>query len=787
MGHMTTAELPKLVGTRVKRREDPRLITGNATYCDDVKLPGMLFMGVLRSPYGSARITRLDTTKAKSLRSVIDVITGADIRALTGPVPIGGSLPGQKDTIRWPLATDRVRHVGEPVAAVVARDRYTAEDALAAIEADYEPLPAVVDVEQAFADGAPKVHDEFENNVAYYSPVSAGDVEQAFKDAEVTISQRMVEQRLAPVPMETRAVVAQYNKGDGTLTVWNSTQAPHLLKSILSALMNIPEHKVRVIAPEVGGGFGCKVNVYPEDLLACGLSVKTGRPVKWIETRSEAMMATIHGRDHVAYVELAARNDGTVTGMRIKILAAMGAYEQLFTSMVPTLSGLMVTGCYKIPNVLCEIYGVFTNTTPTAAYRGAGRPEATYYIERAMDILAGKLGMDPIDLRRKNFPSADAFPFNTASGLAYDSGDYDKALDRALEVAGYSALRGKQSEERAAGGKTLTGIGVSTWVEICGMGPSVAVPGGGWEMGGVRVERSGTVTVHTGASPHGQGQETTFAQIVADELGVPIENITVLHGDTAIITHGVGTFGSRGLAVGGAALVMSIEKVKDKARRFAAHLMDANYDDLVYERGGAFVRGSPDRGMTLAQISDAAWGAVNLPPGEEPGLQATSFFEPSNFTFPFGTHIAVVEIDRETGAVKLARYIGVDDCGRILSPLLVAGQLHGGIAQGVAQALSEEVVYDSDGQLLTGTLMDYAIPTAEMFPRFELDHTETPTPVNPLGAKGVGEAGTIASTPAVMNAVVDALQPFGITHLDMMVKPERVWELIQQSEKGGPR
>jgi carbon-monoxide dehydrogenase large subunit len=781
---MTTVEIPKLVGTRVKRREDPRLITGNATYCDDVKLPGMLFMAVLRSPYGHARITKLDASAARSMRGVVDVVTGVEIKSVTGPVPIGGSLPGQKDTIRWPLAIDEVRHVGEPVAVVVAGDRYLARDAAEAIEVDYEPLPAVVDVEQAFADGSPKVHAEFENNIAYYSPVSTGDIERAFESAEVRISRRMVEQRLAPVPMETRAVIAHFNKGEGSLTMWNSTQAPHLLKSILSALTNVSEQKVRVIAPEVGGGFGCKVNVYPEDLLAAGLAMKTGRPVKWIETRSEAMMATIHGRDHVAYVELAAKRDGTLTGMRIKILAAMGAYEQLFTSLVPTLSGLMISGCYKIPNLLCEIYGVFTNTTPTAAYRGAGRPEATYYIERAMDVLADELEMDPAELRRKNFPRANEFPFNTATGLAYDSGDYDKTLDKALGIAGYPAIRERQRQERTGQSRTMTGIGLSTWVEICGFGPSVAVPGGGWEMGEVQVERSGAVTIHTGASPHGQGQETTFAQIAADELGVSIENVTVIHGDTAMVAHGVGTFGSRGLAVGGAALVMSIDKVKDKAKRFAAHLMDANIDDLVYERGGVYVQGSPDRGMSLPQISEAAWAAASLPPGEEPGLQAISFFEPSNFTFPFGAHIAVVEIDKDTGKIRLVRYIGVDDCGHIISPLLVAGQLHGGIAQGVAQVLSEEVVYDSDGQLLTGTLMDYAIPTAEMFPRFELDNTETPTPVNPLGAKGVGEAGTIASSPAVVNAVVDALKPLGVRHIDMLVKPEMVWNLIRQSETG---
>jgi len=781
---MTTAQIPKLVGARVMRREDPRLITGKATYCDDVKLPGLVFMAVLRSPYAHARIRRFDASEARALPGVIAVMTGAEIKDLSGPVPIGGPQPGQKDTVRWALAGETVHHVGDPVAAVLATDRYLARDAVDLIEVDYEQLPAVVDVEKAFAAGAPRVHEEFENNIAFYSPTSAGDAEQAFKEAEVTISQRIVEQRLAPVPMETRAIVASFNKGDGTLTVWNSTQVPHLLRTLLAATIKIPEHKIRVIAPEVGGAFGCKANCYPEDVIACALSISTGLPVKWIEGRSEAMSATIHGRDHVAFVDLAAKKDGTLTGMKLKILAAMGGYEQLFTSMVPTLSALMLTGCYKIPNAFCEVYGVFTNNTPTAAYRGAGRPEATHYIERAMDILAAKLDMDPIELRRKNFPRPEEFPFTTASGLVYDSGNYDKALDRALEIAGYAELRRQQQEERAGNGTILTGIGVSTWVEICGMGPSIALPGGGWETSMVRVERTGTVTVHTGTSPHGQGEETTFAQIVADELGVAIDDVSVLHGDTAVVSSGVGTFGSRGLAVGGAALMMSLGKVKDKAKRLAAHAMDANPDDLVYADGRISVKGSPDRGMTLAEISDVAHNAVNLPPGEEPGLQAQSFFEPSNFTFPFGTHIAVVEIDKDTGRIRLARYVAVDDCGTIISPLLVAGQLHGGIAQGVAQALWEEVVYDEDGQLTTGTLMDYAVPTAELFPRFELDHTETPTPVNPLGAKGVGEAGTIAASPAIVNAVVDALSPYGITHIDMMIKPQTVWQILSRGVSG---
>ncbi len=784
---MTTVQFPKLIGARVKRREDPRLITGNATYVDDVKLPGMQWMTVVRSPYAHARIQRIDTAKARALPGVVDVITAAEVKELSEPVPIGLPLPGQQNTIRWALAEGRVRHVGEPVVAILSTDRYIGADAASLVEIDYEPLPAVVDVEEALKDGAPKVYEDFPDNVAYRSPVNAGDAVAAFGNAEVTISQRIVQQRLAPVPMEARGVVAQYNRGDGTLTVWNSTQVPHLLRTLLAATLRIPEQKIRVIAPEVGGGFGCKANFYPEDALACVLSLRAGRPVKWIETRAEGMAATIHGRDHVAYIDLAARRDGTVTGMKLRVLAAMGAYEQLFTSMVPTLTGLMMTGCYKIPNIGAEIVGVFTNTTPTAAYRGAGRPEATYYIERAMDILAAEIGMDPVEIRRRNFIGANEFPFQTATGLAYDSGDYEKTLDRALEIAGYANLRGQQERERSANARVRTGLGISTWVEICGMGPSVAVPGGGWESSMVRVERTGSVTVHTGASPHGQGQETTFAQVTADELGVAIDDVTVLHGDTAVVSSGVGTFGSRGLAVGGAALMMTIAKVKDKAKRFAAHMMEVRPDDLMYENGRLFVPGSSDAGLTIAEVADAAWSALNLPPGEEPGLQAQSLFEPTNFTFPFGAHIAVVEIDTETAVTRLVRYIAVDDCGNIISPLLVAGQLHGGIVQGVAQALWEEVVYDENGQLLTGTLLDYALPTADELPRFELDHTVTPTPVNPLGVKGVGEAGTIAASPAVVNAAVDALKPYGVKNLDMPLRPDRLWQIINAAGNGGAK
>lgn len=782
---MTMAEIPKMVGARVKRREDPRLITGNATYTDDLHLPGMQFLAFLRSPYAHARVSSIDVSKAKALPGVIAVVTGDDVKQMTAPIPTAAPIPGLKIPVRWPLATDEVRHVGEPVAAVLAHDRYTARDAIDLIEVDYEQLPAVADLEAAMADGAPRVHSEFDSNVAYFMPLATGDVDQAFRDADVVVSQRMINNRLYPTPMEERAVVASYNKGEGSLTVWASNQAPHLLKTTLAGVLNLPEQKVRVIAPEVGGGFGCKISWYGEDMLACALSMRTGKPVKWAATRMEAMMSTTHGRDHTAWIELAAKRDGTLTGYRLKILSAMGAYFTALTAAVPTFSMLMSPGCYKIPNLAIELYGVFTNTVPTDAYRGAGRPEATYYIERGLDILADKLGIDPLQLRRKNFPRPEEFPFATPTGLYYDSGDYEKSLDKALEVSDYRRLRSEQEQARADNGTRLMGIGVSTWVEICGIGPSSAMPAGGWEMGMVRVERTGTVTVHTGISPHGQGQETSFSQIVSDELGVPMEKISVLHGDTAIVSQGLGTYGSRGLVVGGPAIVMSVNKVKDKAKRWAAHLMDANIDDLVYERDGVYVKGSPDRGMSLAAIAEEAWKAHRLPPGEEPGLEATSYFEPSNFTFPFGAHVAVVDIDRETGKIELRRYIGVDDCGRIISPLLVAGQLHGGIVQGAAQALFEEVVYDENGQLLTGTLMDYAVPTAEAFPRFQLDHTETLTQVNPLGAKGVGEAGTIAAAPAIVNAVVDALKPYGVTHIDMMIKPEKVWQILQQDTTRG--
>jgi carbon-monoxide dehydrogenase large subunit len=775
---MTTpaAEVPKLVGQRVKRREDPRLITGRATYVDDIQLVRMTHMAVVRSEHAHARITKVDASAAKNMPGVLLVMTGEEI-----PIP---SLPGvpvdpEKAPPHPVLAKDKVRHVGDPIAIVIAEDRYQARDAAEAVEVTYEPLPAVVDPEKAADPDAPRIHDTIDRNVCYVWVQQAGDAEQAIANAPVRVKQKMVSQRLVGVPMETRAVLADYKPGQEHLTVWTSTQIPHLLRTNFSALLGIPEQNIRVVAPEVGGGFGVKLELYAEEVLAILASKRLGRPVKWIETRSESFQTTTQGRGQVAEYELAADRDGKILGLKARITADLGAYLQIFTALVPTFSGLMIPGVYDIKNLDAQITGVFTNKVATAAYRGAGRPEATYYIERMMDLLALELKMDPIEVRRRNFVQPEQFPYATAMGAVYDSGDYEATTKKCLEILDYDNLRKEQARKREQG--IHMGIGISTWVEICGMGPSAAMPGtGGWEYALVKVERTGKVTVHTGASPHGQGEETAFAQIVADQFGIPIEDVSVLHGDTAIVNHGLGTFGSRALVVGGTAVFKAAVEVRDKVKRFAAHLMDASEEDLEITGGRVQVAGSPDRGMAWAEVVNSAYAANNLPPGEEPGLEAKNYFEPPNFTFPFGTHAAVVEIDETTGDIKLLRYVAVDDCGNVVNPLLVEGQIHGGLVQGIAQALTEGVVHDENGQLLTGTLMDYAVPTAEMFPRFETARTVTETPLNPLGAKGIGEAGTIAATPTIVSAVCDALAPFGVRHLDMPLTGERVWQAMHQ-------
>jgi carbon-monoxide dehydrogenase large subunit len=796
----------KYVGKRIKRTEDPRLIKGLAHYVDDIRLPDTLHVAFVRSMYAHARITSIDTSEAASIPGIVAIYTGKDIAEKIGPVPCAAALPDLKVPDYRVLATDKLLFVGHPIAAVVGTDKYAVRDAVDHVAVEVEELPAVVHV----IDGVPTtpvIHEHFGDNIAYKLTSGEGDIEAALKTADRIVTQKMIHQRLAPIAMEPRGVLARYFPGEEELTVWSSTQIPHLLRTQLALMIGIPENKLRVITPEVGGGFGSKLNVYAEEALLGWISMQLGKPVKWIESRRENVAATIHGRAQAGTVEVGVKNDGTITGLRYNVIADLGAYHQLLTPAIPTLTGLMLSGAYKIPAIQMNVTGVFTNKMSTDAYRGAGRPEATYVVERVMDVVARELNLDPVEVRRKNFPAASEFPFHTATGLDYDSGDYDAALDKALDLSSYQRLREEQAKARAAG--RIMGIGLSSYVEICALGPSQAMPAGGWESATVRIEPTGKVTILTGASPHGQGQETSFAQIAADELGVDLNDITVIHGDTGVVQYGIGTFGSRATAVGGTAVLIAIQKLKEKASKIAAHMMQCDAARLSFEAGcyskqnaaAAAATGTsepvvpvgegpagalnevpvPSNGrdkLTIQEIALAAHVAKEIPPDTEPGLSATYFFEPKNFTFPFGTHVCVVEIDKDTGETKIVKYVAVDDCGKVINPLLVDGQVHGGIVQSIGQALYEEVIYDDQGQLVTGELMDYALPKASQIPWLETDRTETPSPVNPLGVKGVGEAGTIGATPAIVNAVVDALAPYGVTHIDMPVRPEKVWQLI---------
>ena len=771
------------VGKRFKRKEDPRLVRGISHYTDDIQLTRMLYCVFVRSPYAHARITAINTEAARSHPGVVAVVTSADLHGL-GMIPCAVQMPDLKIPAHPALARERVRYVGEPVAAVVADDPYTARDAAEMVAVDYEPLPVVLDMEKALERGNQLIYQEFGTNKAFTHAMKSGDINAAFKKADHVTKVRLLNQRLAPTAMEPRAIVAEYLPGENRLTIWASTQIPHLLKTQVAIMVGLPETAVRVIAPEVGGGFGSKLNVYAEDGVVPWLAMKLGRPVKWTETRRESLMVTIHGRDTINYLELALKKDGTILGLRAKVLADMGAYHQLLTPLIPQLTALMLPGCYKIPAAEFEIVGVFTNKMSTDAYRGAGRPEAAYDIERLMDVAAREMNMDAAQFRAKNFPAPKEFPFTTAAGLLYDSANYQQSLKKALQLAGYDKLRARQKAGWKQG--KYYGIGVSTYVEICAIGPSAATPAGGWESGTVRIEPTGKVTVLTGASPHGQGQETTFAQLVADQFGISPEDVTVIHGDTLAVPYGIGTFGSRGTAVGGTAIYYAVQKLKTKIAALAAHLLGAKPADIVIANGRVGVKDNAKKSMSWGEIVLAAYTARNIPAGFEPGMEATHFFEPSNFTFPFGTHIAAVEVDAETGEVKMEKYVAVDDCGNVINPMLVDGQVHGGIAQGLSQAMYEEVVYNEDGQLVTGSLMDYAVPKAAHIPEFILDRTVTPSPVNPMGVKGVGEAGTIASTPCVVNAVCDALTPLGITNIDMPLKPERVWRAIAAAQAAGP-
>ena len=765
------------IGTRTLRKEDAEFITGQSRYVDDIKLPGMLHLAFVRSPFGHAEIRGVDASRALALPGVVAVYTAADL-PFEGGVPCASNPTADaKQPERPPLARGKVRMTGEPVAVVVAESRYAAADGAEAVDVDYEPLPVVVDSERALEDGAAQVHEDVPGNLCCSIVHETPGFADAVAHAEVVVKQRIVNQRLTPVAIEPRGVVAQYTPATDEVTLYTSTQVPHFVKTFVSVVNGTSEAKVRVIAPDVGGGFGSKLNTYAEEYVAVAVSKALGGlPVKWIEGRSENMLATTHGRDHVQYGELYATADGRIVGLRLRVLANMGAYLQLLSPSIPHLTLFMGTGVYEIPNYSCQVDCVFTNTTPVDAYRGAGRPEATHAIERLVDILARELELDPVEVRRRNF--VREFPYATASGLAYDSGDYDRTLERALELVGYDELRREQERARAEG--RLMGIGLSTYVEICGLAPSAVTKGigisaPGWESSTVRVHPTGKVTVITGTCPHGQGHATTWSQIVESELGVRFDDVEVIHGDTAFAPYGLGTYGSRSLAVGGTALYRSIQKVKDKARQIAAHMLEASVDDLEFERGRFFVKGSPDRSHSIEEVIANAWTADDLPEGVEPGLEETTFHDPPNFTFPFGCHVCVTEVDRETGKVEIKRYLAVDDCGRVINPMIVDGQVHGGVAQSIGQALFEETVYDDDGQCLTATLVDYMIPSAAEIPPIETERTETPSPVNPLGVKGVGEAGTIAATAAIVNSVCDALD---LDHLDMPLQPERVWRAL---------
>ena len=776
----------RIFGAAVKRREDPRLITGEAKYTDDFVLPGMAHMAVVRSPHAHARIRGIDASAALGVRGVVAVYTGAQMRdAGFSSIPCAWVVPGSdtKTPPYPPIAIDRVRYAGNAVAIVVAEDRYAARDGADAVEVDYDPLPAVAEVWKAAQPGAPLVHEDVPANECFHWKVDGGDVAAAFAGADVVVGERIVNQRLIPNAMEPRAALAQYNPAMGELTLWVTSQNPHIARFLLSLDTPVPEHKIRVVAPEVGGGFGSKIPHYPEDSMVAFAAKMTGRPVKWTETRSENYLATIHGRDHVQDVQLAARKDGTILGLRAKVWANLGAYLSTASTGIPTiLHGLMLSGVYTIDNIHEDVYGIFTHTTPIDAYRGAGRPEAIFLVERLVELLAAKLGMDPVEVRRKNLIPPFDNGHKVATGLTYDSGNYERVLDKALSMAGYRELRARQTALRKEG--RYLGIGLCTYAEICGLGPSqvagaVGFGGGLWESAIVRFHPSGKVHVMVGISPHGQGEETTFAQILADELGVSVDDVTVFHGDTSQTPQGWGTYGSRATAVGSGALMGAIKKIKDKAKLVAAHLLEASPDDIDYGDGKFFVRGAPAKAKTIQDIALMANVAWNYPQGLEPGLEASAFFDPTNFVYPFGAHIAVVEVDVETGEVTLQRYVAVDDCGRVINPMIVAGQIHGGIAQGVGQALWEQAIYDEGGQLLTGSMMDYALPKAEALPNFELGMTETLTTVNPLGVKGIGETGTIASTPAVYNAVLDALAPLGVKQVNMPLTPERVWRAVQ--------
>ena len=792
---MTVTESPftgGIVGESRLRREDSALLTGEAKFIDDLQIPGALWVACVRSPHAHARIGGIDASAALAIDGVVAVYSGDDLAdAWAAPLPCAWPVTeDMKNPAHHPVAQGKANYAGDIVAVVVAESRYAAADGLEGVVVDYEPLDAVVTIEDAETDRV-VIHESEGTNVSYVWPLvpDPDAVEAAFADAAHHVTETFVHQRLIPTAMEPRGVAAVPAPHNGDMVLYSSTQIPHILKVMAAITLGLPEQKVRVIAPSVGGGFGCKLNVYAEEIICMALAQRHGVPVRWTEGRTEAAGSTIHGRAQRQTIELAADADGKLTAVRATLLADMGAYLQLVAPGVPLLGAFLYHGLYDVPVYSFTCKSVFTNLTPTDAYRGAGRPEATYAIERAMDALAVVVGVGPDEIRSRNFIPTEKFPYDSPAGLTFDSGNYQPTLDRAKELVDWDGRRAEQAERRAAGATTHLGLGISSYVEMCGLAPSRTLAAlnygaGGWESATVRILPTCKVQVVTGVTPHGQGHETCWSMIVADQLGIDPDDVEVLHSDTAISPLGMDTYGSRSLAVGGTAIWMATEKVIDKARAIAAHMLEANADDLEFAGGTFSVRGSPDQEVPLAGVAFGAFTAHDHPDGMEPNLQAQVTFDPSNFVFPFGTHIAVVEVDEATGAVELLDYAAVDDCGNQINPLIVEGQLHGGIVQGIAQALWEDAAYDADGQCRAANLADYLVPSAAECIDMKLDYTVTPSPSNPMGVKGIGEAGTIASTPAVMNAVVDALRPMGITDITMPASPMTVRRAIEAAQGG---
>jgi aerobic carbon-monoxide dehydrogenase large subunit len=782
----------RVTGTPVLRKEDPELLTGQGKYADDLSAPGVLWMHVVRSPYAHARIGRVDLSKALAMPGVVAAFSGQDL-ADDWAGPLLMAWPVSEDINNpphWPLAKDKARYQGDGVAVVVAETRGQAADAAEVVEVDYEALPVAVDMEAALGSDAPLVHEEFGTNKCYTWTLTNGDVDKVFSEAPVVVKQRNVIRRLIANAIEPRSVLVEPTPATGRFTLWSSTQIPHVLRTAMTLATGIPESRLRIVAPRVGGGFGSKLQVYPEEALALELAKRVGRPIKWTETRSEGYLATHHGRDQVQDMELAADEDGKIRGYRARILANMGAYLRIIAPGTPVLGAFLFCGCYGGEAYQIEITGVFTNTTPVDAYRGAGRPESAYAIEHVMDALARRVGKDPVEIRRMNFVPPFTEPTASIGGLTIDSGNYPATLDKALDLVGYDQLRKEQQVRREQGDRTQIGIGFSTYLENCGWGPSRVIggvlkyAGGGWEAATVRCHPTGKVVVVTGTTPHGQGGQTTLAQVVADDLGVPIDDVEVLFGDTDIAPSGWDTYGSRSAAVGTPAVHQAAMKIVKKARKIAAHELEVAEEDLEYEAGTFTVKGAPDKTKTMAALAFSAWTGHNFPEGLEPGLEETAFFDPSNLVFPFGAHICAVEVDTETGEVGVLKYVAVDDVGTIINPQIVEGQVMGGVLQGIAEALSEEAVYDENGTLLSSSMTNYLVPAATEAPDVTVGSHVTPSTTNELGIKGVGETGTIASPPAVVNAVVDALSHLGVTDIERPATPERVWRAVKQGTGG---